>query len=214
MAKVKRPIVSGEASGTLGGDVVYSSWRGVKYARRHVVPANPNTVEQQKTRDVFSWLNDGYKIMPPLLREVWDIFSRGEPMTDRNAFIKINVPLLREATDLTNYVASPGAGGGFPLASLSASSPSAGTVQAIATISPLPTGWAVRSVIFAVLRDQDPHGDFMGRWEAREVTASPYQVTISGLTAGRYLVAAYAKFTRPDGRTAFGPSLNAFVTVA
>jgi len=38
------------ASGKLADTLVFSAWKGIKYARQYVVPANPNTAGQQTQR--------------------------------------------------------------------------------------------------------------------------------------------------------------------
>ncbi|MCK4302742.1 MAG: hypothetical protein KAY24_00715 [Candidatus Eisenbacteria sp.] len=54
MAKLKAPLLSLGASGQLAKTLVASNWKGIKYMREYVVPANPNTVAQQAQRGVFS----------------------------------------------------------------------------------------------------------------------------------------------------------------
>lgn len=53
MAKVVSPFYGLGASGTLGKAIVFSGWKGVKYVRQWVVPANPNTGSQQTIRGFF-----------------------------------------------------------------------------------------------------------------------------------------------------------------
>lgn len=50
MAKLTGPLMSLGASGQLGKTLVYADWKGIKYARQHVVPANPNSAAQQTQR--------------------------------------------------------------------------------------------------------------------------------------------------------------------
>jgi hypothetical protein len=50
MAKLKAPLLSFGASGQIAKTVVYFPWKGLNVARKHVVPANPDTLDQQTQR--------------------------------------------------------------------------------------------------------------------------------------------------------------------
>lgn len=54
MAKLKTPLLSLGATGSIGKSIVFSTWKGIKTAREHVSPANPNTALQQAQRSIFS----------------------------------------------------------------------------------------------------------------------------------------------------------------
>lgn len=56
MAKVKAPFLSLSASGTIAKTLVASVWKGVKYMRSYVVPANPRTPAQTLQRNNFTAL--------------------------------------------------------------------------------------------------------------------------------------------------------------
>jgi len=50
MAKVKAPLFSLAASGSIGDALVYFGWKGLQVVREHVVPANPKTALQTTQR--------------------------------------------------------------------------------------------------------------------------------------------------------------------
>jgi len=212
MAKSKSPLFGIEASGALGDSVVFAKWRGVQYARRHVIPANPKTAEQMKTRTVFSFLNQLWLRAPVLLHEPWFAYASGRPLTDRNAFIKFNLPVLRDSNDLSSLIGSPGVNGGFALYSLNASG-GIGYITAEATPYELPPGWSIDYIAFVVVADQDPHEQFSGVIMAQSDTTVPYSAMFSSLSAGTYRVLAWARYTKPDSSKAFSPSLIAAATV-
>src|SRR5690606_27546113 len=87
MGKTTAPLLSFDASGTLAKTVVYSRWRGISYARRHVIPANPRTIPQQFNRLAFATLREMWKVAPPAAQAPWDAFATGRPFTGMNAFI-------------------------------------------------------------------------------------------------------------------------------
>lgn len=76
MAKVTSPLMSMDASGTIGDALVFSKWKGRNYVRQFVTPAYSNTTEQANIRDIvrkasLAWkagstvgataINSGYK---------------------------------------------------------------------------------------------------------------------------------------------------------
>lgn len=62
MAILKAPLLSIDARGQFAKSIVYSGWKGLKTARQHVVPANPQTADQTTQRSkvtsgVSAWKN-------------------------------------------------------------------------------------------------------------------------------------------------------------
>lgn len=216
MAKVTGPLLSVSARGTIANTQTYSSWRGVNYVRQRVIPANPRTMEQQKTRNVFTNMGKIWAFAPALLRDPWDTYAIGKPKTGRNTFIGENVRVLREELDMTKFVGSIGARGGIPLDSVTAA-PTAnpGEVKVTPTLPALPTGWVIYSVVAVALQNQAPAEPFLGIIVGGESTAAPYEVTLTGLPSGQLVVvSAWPVFTKPDGKKAYGPSVNATATPA
>jgi hypothetical protein len=60
MAKLKSPLMSMDARGSLGKQIVFGNWKGVNYARQHVTPANPKTTAQENQRDQHSQAVEKY----------------------------------------------------------------------------------------------------------------------------------------------------------
>jgi hypothetical protein len=61
--------MSMSASGQVGKTLVYANWKGLKYARQYVTPANPNTGPQQTQRGYLTqalafWHSTTVPIMP------------------------------------------------------------------------------------------------------------------------------------------------------
>jgi len=50
MARLKGPLMSLQASGSLADTLVFADWKGIAYARSKVDPSNPNTAKQQTQR--------------------------------------------------------------------------------------------------------------------------------------------------------------------
>lgn len=208
MAIVTAPLLSFGASGQIAKSMVFGTWKGIPYSRRYVIPANPRSTEQTLTRSVFSYLNNVFKVAPAGFRLAWTRYAIGKPMTDRNAFVKFNNGLLREATDLDGMIMSPGAFGGLAAPFVATPGDDLITVTASAP-DPLPPGWTVTRFIAAAIKDGDPHEltdyDVVS---GQDLTAA-YSVVLAGLeSATTYAVAGWFEFQRSALPTdlAYGPA--------
>lgn len=54
MARVDGPLMSLDASGTIGKALTFSKWKGVNYVRQRVTPYNPQSTGQTTHRTTFS----------------------------------------------------------------------------------------------------------------------------------------------------------------
>lgn len=212
MPKTTAPLLSFGASGQIAKTMVYASWKGRAYARRHVIPANPQTTEQTSTRNVFSFLQSVYKLMPALATAPWEAYAKGKVLTARNAFGKSNISTLRAASNLNVFELSPGALGGLPPVS-QAITPGSGTLSVAVTVpTVLPQGWTIFSAVTAIIRDQDPHSGILFQVSALEDTTSPYTNAFSALGAHAFQVVSWLKWTRPDGSLAYSPGIQSIGT--
>lgn len=90
MAKVINPLLSGSASGQLGGMMTFDK-RG--YVRQYVVPANPKTTAQMTVRDTLGDLQRELKLLGTELRAQlkaqfgsrWNSLIIGELMANNKA---------------------------------------------------------------------------------------------------------------------------------
>jgi len=209
MAKPTAPLLSFGAKGQIAKSMVFASWRGRPYARRHVVPANPQTAEQSLTRDTFSWLQSVWKVAPPEVTAPWFIYAAGKVLTDRNAFTKFNLPDLRTAIDLSLMNFSPGALGGLPPASITVTPGNDQITVACAAPGVLPDGWTITSAILGVMKDQVPGTGIDYNITVFEDAAAPYTNVFGGLASvADYVGFAFLKWLRPDGKIAYSPSLS------
>lgn len=189
MAKLTAPLLSFEGSGQIARTQVYSSWKGIPYARRYTVPANPRSTAQVSTRSTFSWLNFVWRTAPADFTAPWRAAVVGRPLIDRNLFIKQNLPILRGAGSLNGMVFSPGAKGG--IASPVTITPGAGSLTFSGTApTPLPNGWTVIALVGAAIKDQDPEMDAFYEVFAVSDLTSTYSVVMPGLDAAADYAAA------------------------
>lgn len=215
MAGTTAPLLSFDAAGTVAKTVVYSRWRGIKYARRYVIPGNPRTTAQQLTRTTFAFLREVWKMAPAGLQAPWNDFAKGRPFTGMNKLVGENLRVLRGELDLANFIASPGSGGGLPLVTfLPVTGAVAGTIDWTATVpDPVPPGWVVTAVWAFALKSQDPSGIL--DWDAAigSDAVAPYAGTLEVGAAGEdYIVCGWIEWEKPDGSTAYGVSMGEIVT--
>lgn len=212
MAKTTAPLLSFGAGGAIAKTQVYASWKGIPYARKYVIPANPRSTDQTMTRSVFTTLCAVWKNLTSDATAPFMAFATGKPLTDRNAYLKFNVKALRPGTDWTDLVGSPGAAGGVPLAAFSASGGSGDISTTVTTPTP-PTGWTLTAVVAAARKNDDPHTTTIDTMAVNKVTSTPWEPAFSGLTAGTYIVCAWPVWDTGSGKLAYGASLSHAATV-
>lgn len=219
MAKTVAPMLSFEGSGQVAKTMVYGSWRGVKYVRRYVTPANPNSANQRQTRSVFSWLSSVWKLLDPAAQAVWTAFAKGQPLTDRNAWNKFNIPAINGdagAPDavITTLIGSPGVNGGLAPAAVVLSDGGGHSAVATMTAPTLPAGWSITAAHAFAIKQQDPHsGTFFTSYYGMDA-AAPYAPSMALGAAMTAVVTSWFEFMKPDGSTAYGPSSTAAIVVA
>lgn len=213
MAKLTAPLLSFGASGTIAKVQTYSTWRGVPYARRHVIPANPRTTGQVLTRDIFAAQENRWKRGGPIMRTPWDRFAVGQKFVGRNAYIGKNIAAMRGDADLAAYIGSPGAKGGLAASTLVLTTVAALGIEAVVTVPAAPTGWTVTSVQVTAEVDQAPEDVVADVVEEGEDVATPFQVDFTGLTAVIYFVQAWVKWAKPDTSVAYGASISDSILV-
>jgi hypothetical protein len=217
MAKTTAPLLSFGASGQIGKTQVYASWRGVKYARRHVVPAYRDTTPLQHTRGTFSWLGATWKFLNGTVGAVWTAYAAGKPLTDRNAWIKANLQNLRGvgvsyATDITDIIVSPGVNGGYIAPGITLTKDSSLKIKCALDAPDVPGTWSIVQQHAVAFKQQAAwDGTDYDSYYAFDAT-SLYQAVITVPATGTYVVASFFEFLDASNRTAFGASISdAFV---
>lgn len=207
MAKTTAPLLSFGADGQLAKTMVYSTWRGIPYVRRHVIPANPRTTAQTLTRSTFALLREMWKINPPGGQAPWDAFAYGRPFTGFNKYIGENLRVLRGEADFANFIGSPGARGGLPPVSVSPVAGGTGEIDVTAVAPTPPDGWTLVGLQAVAFLDQDPSAFFQGNIQFQEIANPATGVTFTGLTPTTdYAVSAWLEWTKPNGQTAYSVS--------
>lgn len=210
MAKVTAPFLSLSARGTLGKTLVASVWRGVKYFRQHVIPANPQTAGQTATRTVFSTTILMWKLMGTVARSAFDLFASGRPFTGSNAFTGQNIKVMRAEVDMNNFIGSPGAKGGIAMvSSVVSTGVGSGEIDVTITEASLPSGWSIVEAQAVGFPDQDPALAFVGPIVEGVDVATPFVVTLTGLgSAVACQAAAWIKYLKPNGDNAYSVGIT------
>ncbi|HVT25266.1 MAG TPA: hypothetical protein VHD95_11615 [Rhizomicrobium sp.] len=219
MAKTTAPLLSFEGSGQIGKTQVYSKWRGVSYARRYVTPANPNSDSQKATRGVFRWLSGTWKLLDPNVQATFTAFAKGQPFTNRNAYVSKNLSGLRgtdavPATTLAAGVMSPGANGGLAAASIATADHGDHTLDITINPPEVPDGWTVVKVHAVAFVQANANTSAVYTSYYGNANADPWTVNLAGAGAATYACFGFVEYTKPDGSTAYSPSLYAQQVVA
>jgi hypothetical protein len=96
MATVKAPLMSLDASGTIGRSIVFSNWKGINYVRRHAVPANPNNPSQVAVRQCLKALAQAWAGIGATPQGTWDDYITGKTESPFNGFVGYNAIRFRD----------------------------------------------------------------------------------------------------------------------
>lgn len=196
MARLIAPLLSLGASGQIGNAVVFASWKGISYARRYVIPENPNTVAQQEVRGVFSTLSEMWKRMPALARRPFDLAIRGVALTSRNKHVQVNVAALQGDANMNDLVMSVSGGSAIPPASMTPSDGGGQSINVLLTAPTLPTGYTISSMVAVACLDGDPSPVYIVTTFAGYDETAPYSIDLAVGLAGTYQVGGFVMYIR------------------
>lgn len=214
MARVTGPLFSLGASGAIGKALVYADWKGLDYVRRYVIPYNPRSDAQVEIRDIFLCLNEVWKRMPLDCRQPWIFATRGKPLTDRNLFIKANLPVFIGETTLDRMVMSASSGQAIPPSNVVTADGADGTITVTADAPGLPTGYTLSGIQGFAIPDGDPEETWDRVMTLGSDASPPFSFTIPCLINGIHQVGVVALFERTVDTTPFySAAIRSQVTV-
>lgn len=85
MATTKAPLFGLDASGQLGGSIVFSKWRGRTYVRRHAIPANPQSGLQVGMRSILKFVSQIWASLNTAQKDAWAALAATDNITYLNA---------------------------------------------------------------------------------------------------------------------------------
>lgn len=91
MAKLKGPLLSLEAAGSLGDSLIYQTWRGRPYVRKLTNPRQAPTVDQAAIRTVVAICSRVWSRMPETYRADWASYMPNAKITDLNKMVGFNI---------------------------------------------------------------------------------------------------------------------------
>jgi len=96
MVKVKAPMMSLSASGSLGGALVFSSWKGTPYVRTLVTPSNPRSAAQMGIRAMMKFLSQAWVDLTAPNQATWDEVALNDSISPFNAYVRYNLSRWRQ----------------------------------------------------------------------------------------------------------------------
>lgn len=90
MVKVTAPVMSLDASGSLGNAIVFSKWKGRNYVRTRVIPSNPKSGGQTGVRAMFKFLTQIWDSISDAAKATWEDRADDMVVSTFNAFISYN----------------------------------------------------------------------------------------------------------------------------
>lgn len=87
MARVKAPLFSLGASGSVGKSIVYSNWKGRDYCREYQIPQNPSTSLQVNVRTAWDLMVASWQALAPATKIIWDTFAEQFQMSGFNQYM-------------------------------------------------------------------------------------------------------------------------------
>lgn len=96
MARLTGPLMSMSASGSIGGVIVFSTWKGRAYARQLVRPANPKSGGQVSMRAFMKFLSQAWAGGTPTQKSSWEDMADAGVFSPFNAYTKYNLGLNKD----------------------------------------------------------------------------------------------------------------------
>jgi len=96
MVKVNAPAMSLDASGSLGGALVFSKWKGRNYIRTLVRPSNPRSELQVAVRAMMKFLAQNWASMTAPEKADWLLLAKATSISAFNAMVAANMTRWRQ----------------------------------------------------------------------------------------------------------------------
>ena len=96
MVKIKAPMMSLNASGSLGGALVFSTWKGKPYVRGLVKPSNPRSGGQLGMRAMLSFLSHSWIDLSLENKTTWAAPAHAANISPFNFFVSYNMQRWRQ----------------------------------------------------------------------------------------------------------------------
>jgi len=91
MARVTAPLLSLDASGTVGQTMTFAGWKGRNYVRQRVIPTNPRSPSQTGVRSMFKFLAQAWAGLLAAEKANYDAQAEALQLSSFNVFMKQNM---------------------------------------------------------------------------------------------------------------------------
>ena len=91
MVKIKGPMMSMAASGTLADAITFSTWKGRPYVRERVIPANPKSGAQTGRRAMLAFLSQTWSGISEINQATWQELADQLVASKFNAYLSENM---------------------------------------------------------------------------------------------------------------------------
>lgn len=90
MVRVSSPMMSLDASGTIGNSATFSKWKGRNYVRARVIPHNPKSAGQVGVRAMFKFLAQNWAAITAGTQATWATIAAAMVISTFNAYVRGN----------------------------------------------------------------------------------------------------------------------------
>lgn len=91
MVKVNAPMMSLDATGTLGNAITFSKWKGRNYVRERVIPANPKSGAQVGRRAMMRFITQNWNALSAAAKASWQDLADQLVVSTFNAYCSWNM---------------------------------------------------------------------------------------------------------------------------
>jgi hypothetical protein len=91
MAKVTGPLMSMDASGTVGKTLTFGKWKGRNYVRQRVIPSNPKSASQLGVRSMMSFLAKQWTELTSGEKASYAEMAEAKSISAFNQFVSVNL---------------------------------------------------------------------------------------------------------------------------
>lgn len=91
MVKLKGPILSSDASGSLADAITHANWRGRHTVRKKTAPRNPRSPLQSGGRAMMAFLCKEWAAFPPATKAQWQTLATDDQASPYTAYLSQNL---------------------------------------------------------------------------------------------------------------------------
>jgi len=189
MAQVTGPLLSFDASGSVGGAITFAKWKGRPYVRQLVIPSNPKSDGQVAQRAMQKFLSQAWASIGDSNQATFEAIAAQNAYSPFNGYTSLN---LKRWTDFNgpSQTATIPAAGTNPVLGTATVTPGSGLISISQPVTTLNAGWGLAVYVGA--------SDAADPVKSETKLVIPFNGTttitgqVSGLAPGTYYVALQA----------------------